>query len=81
MHPFFMTFIKKIVILNFIDVYISVHDGIDSKCANAFHSKLFYNIFPMTDNGCKSYIQLVCNFFIDKPLCYEGQYLYLSVTK
>ena len=81
MHPFFMTFMGKIVILNLIDVDISMHDGIDSKCANAFHTKLFYNVFPMTDNGCKSYIQLVCNFFIDKTLCNERQDLNLSVAK
>ena len=64
-HHLISTRLKR---LNFIDVYISVHYGINGKRTHTLHSQFFHNVLTMCNYGCHSDIELVGNFFINKSL-------------
>ena len=62
-----------------VDIYITVGDGIDGECRNAFDVKLFQNVAAVSDDRGQADVQAVGNFFVDITLDNESHHLYLAV--
>ena len=65
--------------LNFVDVHITVHDGVDGESTDAFHAELLGDIFSVADDRCKANVKLAANFFVDEALCNECKYFDFAV--
>ena len=53
---------------NLVNIYISVHYGVDSEGRDALYPELVHNVFAMCNDGTQPNIQFVGNLFIDKAL-------------
>ena len=65
--------------LNLVDIYIPVHDGIDSQGGDALHAELLHDVLAMGDDRGQTNVQLVGNLLVDITLHDERQHFYLAV--
>ncbi len=68
-------------VLNFIDVYIAVHNGVYGKGRNGLHAELVHDILAVGDYGGQADVQVVCNLLVDKSLYDERHDFNLTVGK
>ena len=54
--------------LDFVDVDVAVHDGVDGECGNTLHTQLFHDILAVGDDGGEADVQAVGNLFVDVSL-------------
>ena len=65
--------------LDFIDIYITVHHGIDSQGGDALHAELLHDVLAMGDDRGQTDVQLVSNLLVDIPLHDKRQHLNLTI--
>ena len=79
------SFIKAIVYtvkeLNLIDVNVTVHDCIDSKCRHTLETEFIGDVLSMGDNRRKTDIQFIGDFLVYIAPDDQGEHLYLPVAE
>lgn len=66
---------------DFVDVNVTMHDGIDGEGRNAFNAKFFHDVFAVSDNGRQADIEFVGNLLVDIALHNERHHLNLAIAK
>ena len=68
-------------LLYFIDIDITVHDGVDGQGTDALHAEFVHDILAVRDDRRQSDVQLIGDFLVDETLHDERHHLNLPVTE